>query len=91
VRWQLSNPTDTAILRFDDEALVFNPSSWETHFLNETAALVFDALRAGPRSIDEIVAEAAGGGEGAVPDGFAEQVSELLGQLQSLGLVTACA
>ena len=89
MRWQLAYPEDTPLLRFDDEALVFNPSSWETHFLNESAALVLDALVAGPRSVDEIVAEVADAGEVAVPEGFAEQVSELLGQLASLGLVSA--
>jgi PqqD family protein of HPr-rel-A system len=87
VRWHLISPDDTAVLRFDDEALVFNPSSWETHLLNEAAALVLDALVAGPRSVEEIVAEVER--EVAVPDGFAGQVDALLGQLESLGLVTA--
>lgn len=88
MRWQLAFPDDTPRLRFDDEALVFNPSSWETHLLNEAAALVLDALVAGPRSVDEIVAEVVNAGEVTVPEGFADQVSELLGQLASLGLVT---
>ena len=87
MRWQLSNPEDTALLRFDDEALVFNPASWETHFLNEAAAFVLDALVAGPRSVDEIVAGVAS--EVEIPDGFAGQVTELLGQFESLGLVSA--
>ena len=55
MRWQLSNPADTAVLRFDDEALVFNPATWETHLLNESASIVLDALLEGPRSVDEIV------------------------------------
>jgi len=87
MRWQLVSPAETAGLRFDDEALVFNPSSWETHFLNESAALVLDALVAGPRSVDEIVAEVAD--EVEIPEGFAGQVAALLGQLESLGLVAA--
>jgi PqqD family protein of HPr-rel-A system len=89
VRWHLVSPAETAVLRFDDEALVFNPSSWETHLLNEAGALVLDALVAGPRSIDEIVAQVES--EVAVPDDFAGQVDTLLGQLESLGLVTASA
>lgn len=93
MRWQLAFPDDTPLLRFDDEALVFNPASWETHLLNASAALVLDALVAGPRSVEEIVgavaAQVDARGEAAVPAGFAEQVSELLGQLASLGLVEA--
>jgi PqqD family protein of HPr-rel-A system len=87
VRWHIVSPEDTAVLRFDDEALVFNPSSWETHLLNEAAALVLDALVAGPRSVDEIVAQVES--EVAVPEDFAGQVDALLGQLESLGLVAA--
>ena len=89
MRWQLSNPADTAVLRFDDETLVFNPATWETHLLNESASLVLGALLEGPRSVDEIVATVTEVSDAAVPDGFAEQVGELLGQLESLGLVSA--
>jgi PqqD family protein of HPr-rel-A system len=89
VRWHLVSPAETAVLRFDDEALVFNPSCWETHLLNEAGALVLDALVAGPRSIDEIVAQIES--EVAVPDDFAGQVDTLLGQLESLGLVAGSA
>lgn len=89
MRWQLARPDDTPVLRFDDEALVFNPATWETHLLNESASLVLAALAGGARSVEEIVADVAGAGEVEVPEGFAEQVRELLGQLESLGLVAA--
>lgn len=87
MRWQLVSPADTACLRLDDEALVFNPARWETHLLNAAAALVLDALVAGPGSVEEIVAAVAR--EVEIPAGFAGQVAELLGQLESLGLVAA--
>jgi PqqD family protein of HPr-rel-A system len=89
MRWQLAFPGDTPVLRFDDEALVFNPWSWETHLLNESAALVLDALLAGPRSREEIVAEVAAAGEAVLPADFDGQVGALLGHLASLGLVVA--
>lgn len=93
MRWRLIAPDDTAVLRFGDEALVFNPASWETHLLNASAALVLDALAAGPRSVGAIVGEVAArvdaGGEATVPADFDGQVTELLGQLASLGLVAA--
>jgi PqqD family protein of HPr-rel-A system len=89
VRWQLAHPGDTAVLRFDDEALVFNPATWETHLLNDSASIVLDALAAGPQTLAEIVGYVVAAGEVALPEGFADQVGELLGQLESLGLVTA--
>jgi len=91
MRWQLSNPADTSVLRVDDEALVFNPATWETHLLNESASLVLGSLLAGAGTIDEIVATVTRVSGAAVPDGFAEQVGDLLGQLESLGLVDASA
>jgi PqqD family protein of HPr-rel-A system len=46
---------------FDDEAVVFNPFTWETHVLNPSATLVLERLHAGPCSrheIEELLAEA---------------------------------
>jgi PqqD family protein of HPr-rel-A system len=89
MRWQLADPRETAVLRLDDEALVFNPASWETHFLNESAACVLEALLERPRSVEEIVAAVAIESESTVPEGFGHQVEALLHQLESLGLVRA--
>ena len=90
MRWQLAHPADAAVLRFDGvEAIVFNPVTWETHLLNESASLVLDALLEGPRSVDEIVETVARVSGTSVPERFGEQVGELLGQLESLGLVRA--
>lgn len=89
MRWRLIAPDDTAVLRFDDEALVFNPASWETHLLNEAAAFVVESLHGRAQSVEELVAAAAQASDAPLPEAFAEQVTELLGQLASLGLVTA--
>jgi PqqD family protein of HPr-rel-A system len=35
------------IRTFDDDAVVFNPFSWETHLLNPAAALVLELVAAG--------------------------------------------
>lgn len=89
MRWQLAFPEDTPLLRFDDEALVFNPSSWETHFLNEAAAFVVESLHERAQSVEELVAVASRAAEAPLPEAFAEQVAELLQQLAALGLVRA--
>lgn len=89
MRWQLAHPEDTAILRFDDEALVFNPESWETHFLNDSAAFVLESLLDHPQSVEALVAAVKGASDAPLPDAFGDQVADLLHQLESLGLVSA--
>ena len=89
MRWQVAHPDDTAFLRFDDEALVFNPESWETHFLNDSAAFVLESLLDHPQSVEEIVALVNRASGGPMPDEFGDQVADLLHQLESLGLVSA--
>jgi PqqD family protein of HPr-rel-A system len=39
---------------FDDEFVVFNPSSWEVHVLNAAAAAVYERLLEAPTSAAEI-------------------------------------
>jgi PqqD family protein of HPr-rel-A system len=39
---------ETRVCIFDDEAIVFNPFSWETHLLNPAAALVLESAASGP-------------------------------------------
>lgn len=56
-RWRLANPDAIRVLRLDEAALVFNPLSWQTHYLNETASCLFDALRGGGKTLGELLAE----------------------------------
>lgn len=45
---------DVRIIVFDDEAVVFNPFTWETHVLNESATLVVERLQAGACGMTEV-------------------------------------
>lgn len=36
------------VVTLDDDAIVFNPFSWETHLLNPAAALVLDVVATSP-------------------------------------------
>lgn len=85
-RWALRASEGLRILREGGEALVFNPLSWQTHYLNETALRVLDALTAGPRSLDDLVAAAL---EGSAPADahWRSQVLLLLEELGRVGLV----
>jgi len=88
VRWTLRTHDGLKVARFDREALVFNPVSWQTHLLNDSAVRVLEALRSGPRSLDELVAAIYGDAQAA--DGGTEERqigAALLAELEALGLV----
>lgn len=57
VRWRIASADRVRVVRLDDAALVFNPLSWQTHYLNEAAHCVFDALSERPMSVNELVVE----------------------------------
>jgi PqqD family protein of HPr-rel-A system len=86
-RWRLVDPSGIRIRRFGDEALVFNPLSWETHLLNGVAMRVLDALAAGPKDETELVAEIfepdPRAGE---PRSTRDEIARFLDELDGLGL-----
>ena len=66
---------------------MFNPAGWQTHILNDSGAVVLDALRARPRSPHELVAllsNTAGAGDHST---LADAVDGLLAELFSDGLI----
>ena len=86
-RWRLVDPSGIRVRRFGDEALVFNPITWETHLLNGVAVRVLDGLFSGPRPEAELIAEVCGGdglveGAASMPD----EIGRFLEELESLGL-----
>lgn len=85
-RWALRTSEGLRIFREGGEALVFNPLSWQTHYLNETALRVLDALTSGPRPLEDLVAAAL---EGSAPADahWRSQVLLLLEELERMGLV----
>jgi PqqD family protein of HPr-rel-A system len=86
-RWRLVDPSGIRIRRFGDEALVFNPLSWETHLLNGVAMRVLDALAEGPRADTELVAELFGSDPRAgEPRSMRDEIASFLGELDGLGL-----
>lgn len=89
--WQLANPAQTRVSRFDDEALVFNPLSWETHLVGFPALRLIEALANGPKREAELVAEIADDDDGAASDleGVRTETRTLLVELESLGLVSS--
>jgi len=90
VRWALSQPAETPLHVFGNEAVVFNPASWETHLVNLAAAEIIASLSERPKLGEELVAELLALTEPPVDtDALRRRILEHLGELESLGLVRA--
>jgi PqqD family protein of HPr-rel-A system len=75
------------VLNFEDESIVFNPTSWDAHLLNAAAAAVLESLAQGPRSVRDIevlLREALRETEQA---DASEHAQRLLREFEQLGLV----
>ena len=72
---------------FDDEAVVFDPLSWDAHLLNPAAIAVLELLLEAPRSEDDVVAFLADALKSEEQPQAAAHARRLIGELQSLGLV----
>lgn len=91
VRWRIASSDRVRVVRLDDAALVFNPLSWQTHYLNEAAHCVFDALSERAMSVDELIAETVEPADRLEATAQAHWTRALLAHLQDLeamGLVT---
>jgi PqqD family protein of HPr-rel-A system len=72
---------------FDDEAVVFDPLSWDAHLLNPAAMAVLDLLLETPRSEPEVAAFLAEVLQSGDRDNGATHATRLIHDLLSLGLV----
>ena len=87
--WRLTDPAQTRVRQFGDEALVFNPLSWETHLVNLSVIRVVEALSQGRKSEAELDAMLADEEDGIVESEDARnEIRVVLEQLESLGLVS---
>jgi len=86
-RWRVVDPRGIRIHRFDDEAMVFNPLTWETHLLNGVAMSVLDALASGPRTEARLLDEVWRGDRELEPGSGRDAALRFLHELDSLGLV----
>lgn len=78
---------DIRILQFGDEAVVFNPMSWDAHLLNAAAVAVLDLLAEGPRCIDDVVVFLRETLREAEQSDASEHARKLLHEFELLGLV----
>jgi PqqD family protein of HPr-rel-A system len=80
---------DTRIDMLGDDAVVFNPSSWETHLLNPAAAAILLAIARAPKTdaeLADLLGRLLRDGDRSAAQHHAQAT---VGQLGSLGLVVA--
>lgn len=77
------------IVLFDDEAVVFNPFSWETHVLNAAATLVLEELSHRPCSPGDVAALLSEALDDSERPDAASHATRLLDELSSLRLITS--
>ena len=75
--------------RYEDEAVVFNPHTWQTHVLNHAAALVLDLLCAQPHGLQSLHAALA---QSLHPEDMQalnkDNLAELIAELEGLHLIS---
>lgn len=72
---------------FEDEAVVFDPLSWDAHLLNPAAIAVLELLLEAPRSEDEIDAFLREALQPEEQPQASAHTQRLISELQALGLL----
>jgi len=86
--WIIARPCDLRWRAWDDQLLVFDAASGDTHLLNRVAG---EALRCLEQPADAArLAQRVAASVGVSPDGgFLDQMADLLDELAELGLICA--
>lgn len=70
--------------RWNDEAVLFCPETWQTQLLSPAASEILCRLEAAPRTLDQLASELSGEDDG---EAVKADLSNVLASLESLGLV----
>jgi len=76
------------VLEFEDGIAVFNPLTWDTHLLNDSAAAVLEFVLRGPRCEDEVAALLAELLDDESRADAAKHAETVLAELSQLRLIT---
>lgn len=92
MRWQCRCPDDLVWVDFNDQFVVFHRPSGQTHFLNESAAVLLIDLLASPTTLDEAAGALLGDlaqtpTRGEPSREMRERVLRMLVRFEELGLV----
>lgn len=73
--------------QYDEDYLVYNGHSGETHFLNVTAAEVLKSLQTGPMALPELVAELQLMFDMDDEHALAQHISRVIQEFEHVGLI----
>ena len=79
-RWKLVDADNTRVAWFGSDAMVFNPTTWHTHLVNDAAGTVIAALKQSPLSHADLAAALGLGGNDAdlaALDGLLEELNDV--------------
>lgn len=85
--WQLAPGQNLRFCQFDDEAVLYNDLSGDTHLLGASAMQLLGELQGGARSADALL-DALGAALGCARDAaFDQEAGAVLAQLDALSLI----
>lgn len=87
--WRLASGQHLASWGWDDEFVVYNNLSGDTHLLDGDSMALLEQLRSAPASIDALVAAFVASVNPDDAAALPETILSMLGQLNKLHLVTA--
>lgn len=90
VIWRIAPGQQLACRGWDDEFVLYNDLSGDTHLLDGDAFALIDALQAGPATVDALVAACAGDVPADQLSDVTDTIAALLAKLQHLFLVEPC-
>ena len=85
--WQLTPGQSVLARQYDDEFVLFNDLSGDTHLLGASAMQVLRLLQPAPASLDTVADALALAADCARDSQFDAEVAAVLGQLAALSLV----
>jgi PqqD family protein of HPr-rel-A system len=86
--WQLTPGQLFRFRQFDDEFVVYNDLSGDTHLLGDSAMHLLSVLQQGPHSSDALITALAPGVGSVRDDAFDAQARAVIAQLAALHLIT---
>ena len=90
MKWQLRAGQRLRMLAGDDESVLYNDHSGETHLLSAVAVSVLQQLREGPKGVDHLSSGLARDWEFESDSELSCLTSQLTSDLDGLGLIERC-
>ncbi|TCS38584.1 PqqD family protein of HPr-rel-A system [Paucimonas lemoignei] len=91
MKWQVSFPQTLHVKRWDDEAIVYDAQSGNTHLLGAVATEVLAELLASPQDADSLTAMLFPEEANQTGDNAKESLEAILSQLAGISLISPVA